>query len=115
MANENVLTSISSIGGKPVKIRWLGGEPTVAAHRIDQISKGLIDRGIDFISNITTNGYLFDGWYINGLYKDNKKVYHLLSSPGSAGFVPCFSCNPADAVSRVIPICFNALILNILP
>ena len=44
-------------------------------------------------------------------YKDNKKVYHLLS----AGLVPCFSCNPADAVSRVIPICFNALILNILP
>lgn len=45
---------------KKVSIRWFGGEPTVAAHRIDQICQGLRDSGIAYSSSITTNGYLFD-------------------------------------------------------
>lgn len=49
-----------SCGKKPVRIRWLGGEPTLAANRIDQISKGLLEREIEYSSSITTNGYLFD-------------------------------------------------------
>lgn len=49
-----------SCGGSPITIRWFGGEPTLATERIDQISKGLLERGIEYKSNVTTNGYLFD-------------------------------------------------------
>lgn len=45
---------------KDVSLSWFGGEPTVAASRIDQICKGLLQKGIHYRSEITTNGYLFD-------------------------------------------------------
>lgn len=45
---------------KFVRITWFGGEPTVAADRIDQITEGLRLRGIKYVSQMTTNGYLFD-------------------------------------------------------
>lgn len=45
---------------KTVRISWFGGEPTIAAHRIDQICNGLMAKGITFVSDITSNGYLFD-------------------------------------------------------
>ena len=48
-------------GGKPITINWFGGEPTVAAHRIDQICEGLVKAGVHFRSTMHTNGYLFDG------------------------------------------------------
>lgn len=43
-----------------VHITWFGGEPTVAANRIDQISDGLKKNGVEFYSDMNTNGYLFD-------------------------------------------------------
>jgi len=46
--------------GREVSIRWFGGEPTVAVHRIDQICEGLLLHGIRLTSTMTTNGYLFD-------------------------------------------------------
>ena len=45
---------------KKVFITWFGGEPTVAENRIDQISDGLNQKGISFISKMITNGYLLD-------------------------------------------------------
>lgn len=45
---------------KNVWISWFGGEPTVAANRIDQICEGLQKNGIAYTADITTNGYLFD-------------------------------------------------------
>ena len=45
---------------KKVSIRWFGGEPTVAADRIDRICEGLVQYGISFKSSMTTNGYLLD-------------------------------------------------------
>lgn len=45
---------------KKVSIRWFGGEPTVAADRIDRICRGLGAKGIVFSSSMTTNGYLLD-------------------------------------------------------
>lgn len=47
-------------GGKPVHIWWFGGEPTIAANRIDQICERLKKKKINYFSDITTNGYLFD-------------------------------------------------------
>lgn len=43
-----------------IYITWFGGEPTVAANRIDQICEGLRLREIEYKSSISTNGYLFD-------------------------------------------------------
>lgn len=46
--------------GVEVHINWFGGEPTLAANRIDQICKGLHRNGIRFQSSMVTNGYLLD-------------------------------------------------------
>ncbi len=45
---------------KDVSINWFGGEPLVGMARIDQISQGLKDRGIDFSASMISNGYLLD-------------------------------------------------------
>lgn len=61
---------------KTVTLIWFGGEPTIAANRIDQICTGLRKNGISFQSKMITNGYLFDEemvskakglWNLNGL------------------------------------------------
>ena len=41
-----------------VKLRWFGGEPLVAASRIDLICEEVAKRGIDFSSSIVTNASL---------------------------------------------------------
>ena len=46
--------------GKDVTLSWFGGEPLVGLKRIDQISQGLKDRGINFTASMISNGYLFD-------------------------------------------------------
>lgn len=60
---------------KKVFISWFGGEPTIAANRIDQISKGLKSRGIDYWCDMTTNGYLFD----EALVSQAKSLWNLKS------------------------------------
>ena len=50
----------SHAGGKPVKIRWFGGEPLMNIPVIDRISNGLRARGIYFESHMVSNGYLFN-------------------------------------------------------
>lgn len=44
-----------------IKLRWFGGEPLYNADIIDHICLSLTARGINFISDIVTNGYLFGG------------------------------------------------------
>ena len=44
---------------KSLKLHWFGGEPLVGIKRIDQICEDLTERGIAFISTMTSNGYLF--------------------------------------------------------
>ena len=59
---EDVVTFIANHCGssRKVSIMWFGGEPTVAASRISQISQGLRDRGISYTSTMVSNAYLFD-------------------------------------------------------
>ena len=64
-ANDVVEFINKHYGGKKLWIRWFGGEPTVAADRIDQISNGLKDKGITFVSTMISNGYLFDEEMVN--------------------------------------------------
>lgn len=47
-------------GGNKVHIQWFGGEPLLGIKRIDQISQALNERGIEYDSNMISNGYLFD-------------------------------------------------------
>ena len=46
-------------GSNRLKLHWFGGEPLVCVDRIDQICEALNDRGIGYISSMTSNGYLF--------------------------------------------------------
>lgn len=59
---EDVIKFISRNCGpeKEISINWFGGEPTVAAERIDQICNGLRSLGISYKSDIVTNGYLLN-------------------------------------------------------
>lgn len=43
-----------------ILLSWFGGEPTVAADRISQICEGLQKKGIQYRSDMISNGYLMD-------------------------------------------------------
>lgn len=47
-------------GGEKVGLKWFGGEPLFNKAAIDIICAGLRERSIEFTSNATSNGYLFD-------------------------------------------------------
>lgn len=57
------------------KLHWYGGEPLYNASVIDQITAALTERGIEFTSDMITNGYLFDDaiaarkddWHLKGM------------------------------------------------
>jgi len=46
--------------GKPVKLRWFGGEPLFNLPAIDTIVAGMNENGISYTSSMVSNGYLFD-------------------------------------------------------
>lgn len=60
---------------KHITIIWFGGEPTVAANRIDQICRGLQAEGISYSSMMYTNGYLFD----EEMVENARNLWHLSS------------------------------------
>ena len=64
MSNETTDRLIEYIithkGGNKVHIQWFGGEPLLGIKRIDQISQALSEKGIEYDSNMISNGYLFD-------------------------------------------------------
>lgn len=44
---------------KELNITWFGGEPLLAFHRVESLSKKLIDLNLNYIAGMITNGYLF--------------------------------------------------------
>ena len=64
MTEETALRTVEFIkencGGDKVSIGWFGGEPTVAANRIDFICNGLKEAGIEYSSTMISNGYLLN-------------------------------------------------------
>ena len=58
---------------RAVAVSWFGGEPTVAADRISQICEGLQRKGIQYRSDITSNGYLLD----EKMAKKARALWHL--------------------------------------
>lgn len=59
--------------GVTVKLEWFGGEPLFNYPIIEFITDGLRDKGIQFESNMVTNGLLFD----NILVEKAKKLWNL--------------------------------------
>lgn len=58
---DNVIEYINNTcNNQRVVMQWFGGEPLYNNEIIDRIAKGVKKNGIDFISTMTTNGYLFD-------------------------------------------------------
>lgn len=51
---------IAHRGGRPVHLKWFGGEPLVNTKVIDVITDYLRKQGCEFQSTVTSNGYLFD-------------------------------------------------------
>lgn len=45
---------------RKLTLTWFGGEPLMGKTMIDYITRSLLDRGIEILSVITTNGYLID-------------------------------------------------------
>lgn len=60
-------------GNRLVSLMWFGGEPTIATDRIDQICQELKDARIQYVSRMSTNGYLFD----EDLVAKAIKLWHL--------------------------------------
>lgn len=74
-ADELVDYIVAHHGGQKVRLSWFGGEPTLAKNRIDYICKNLNALGIEFVSDIISNGYLFD----EGFIKHAKNIWNLKS------------------------------------
>ncbi len=47
-------------GDAPVKLSWFGGEPLLGKQRIDRICRRLDRMDIGYVSDMISNGYLFD-------------------------------------------------------
>ena len=57
---------------KKIRLAWFGGEPLCNSKVIDVITQGLKNSGIEFMSVMTTNGYLFDKTLAEKAAKDWK-------------------------------------------
>lgn len=82
-ANEVVEFIKNHCGGNKVQIRWFGGEPTIATHRIDQICAGLKEAGIQFSSRITSNGYLLNKDLVPKAKRDWNLEFAMISVDGT--------------------------------
>lgn len=70
---NNVSNFIINNSKNDVKLNWFGGEPLLNDKAIDIITNNLKENNINYVSNIITNGYLFNEENINK-YKD---LWHL--------------------------------------
>lgn len=61
-----------NVGDKQAVLGWFGGEPTVAMNRIDYICHLLREYGVDYISGMVSNGYLFTEDVVNKAVNDWK-------------------------------------------
>ena len=55
---------------EPIRIHWFGGEPTMNINAIDLICNELRDSGVQYYSEMTSNGYLLN-------YENSKKAKEL--------------------------------------
>ncbi len=83
---------IKRSGGKKVTLAWFGGEPLLGTDIIDHICSRLTEDGMEYISVMTSNGYLFDpemieravkNWHLNNIQitlDGTENVYNRIKS-----------------------------------
>lgn len=59
VADKTVEYIVKSSMGQRVTLSWFGGEPMLGIKTIDYICDKLRDKGVEFVSSMTSNGYLF--------------------------------------------------------
>ena len=81
---DDVVSFITKSSGsqKNVSLLWFGGEPLVGRQRINQICEGLQKNGVQFVSKMITNGYLFDEEIIKVAKEKWKLRYLQISMDG---------------------------------
>lgn len=55
----------STYNNESIAIQWFGGEPLYNIEAIDRIILGIKKHNIDFVSTMTSNGYLFDSTIVD--------------------------------------------------
>lgn len=69
---DSIVKYIESQGkNKDVHITWFGGEPLIGAKYISMICDRLIDRNVNFVSSMITNGFLLDKHILDAKNKWN--------------------------------------------
>lgn len=68
----------SRVQGAKIRLKWFGGEPLLNGKAISTICDYLNNVGVEFASNITSNGYLFDKYtdeeIINDWHIENAQI-----------------------------------------
>lgn len=59
VADKTIDYIVKNSMGQRVTLNWFGGEPMLGAKTIDYICSQLKDKGIEYFSYMTSNGYLF--------------------------------------------------------
>ena len=75
IAHDAVQYMIKHSGGEKISIGWFGGEPLVGVKIISQISRELIENGVEFSSSMISNGALFN----EKLVEEAKTLWNLKS------------------------------------
>lgn len=57
---SNYIIQRKPLNNKPIQLHWFGGEPLFNMEAIDIITGALKEKNIPYVSNFTSNGYLFD-------------------------------------------------------
>lgn len=106
---------ITKSNGHPVRINWFGGEPLYNAQVIDIISSKLHENSIEFISNMISNGLLFDksiisravnSWNLKNVQitlDGTEKVYNKVKS-----YIDASNINPFNRVIENIKMLLNS-------
>lgn len=99
---------INHCNNKQVNIRWFGGEPLLNYTAIDIVTKMLKENGIDYLSTMVSNGYLFN-YHIISCAKNDWHLRHVqITLDGTENIY-----NQRKAYQHIIGSAYKRVISNI--
>ena len=104
-ASETARYIIKNVAGEKASLHWFGGEPLYNKKAISRICSLLEEAGVEFKSNMTSNGYLFDEETVDEAVKSwrLKKIQITLDGTESVyNRIKDFIYPEANAFKRVI-------------
>lgn len=100
---EDVVQFIKKTHKGLVSIRWFGGEPLLNTKVIEYISRRLNEEGIDFYSEMITNGYFLEKYVTEfGVWRINKIQVTIDNINGKYDEIKRFVSKDEDPFKRVI-------------